>query len=151
MASCDQPNKFPHLLSQQLHGLSELCEIVTLRLLELEERVQILEGSNHLKGFSAEDAAEELLAKSEERVRNLQGLLDVDREPKKPLTLLEEQYEAGEVLVDSQSESVHAMELIEDHSGELNDGFSKEENPQKQDHFEDTEYLNEDEMPLLSA
>ena len=46
MAGVDQSKTFPHLLSQQLHGLSELAEMVTLRLLELEERVQQLEEEN---------------------------------------------------------------------------------------------------------
>ncbi|KZR68279.1 hypothetical protein PMIT1313_01892 [Prochlorococcus marinus str. MIT 1313] len=69
---------FEKLLSKQLHGFSQLSEALILRLIQLEERVAILESSQFLKDDGCHEATKKLLVDSEERVRHLQGLLDVD-------------------------------------------------------------------------
>ena len=69
------------LLSKQLHGFSQLSEALILRLLQLEERVAILESSQFLKDDGCHQATKKILVDSEERVRHLQGLLDVDPGP----------------------------------------------------------------------
>ena len=63
---------------KQLHGFSQLSEALILMLIQLEERVAILESSQFLKDDGCHEATKKLLVDSEERVRHLQGLLDVD-------------------------------------------------------------------------
>lgn len=69
---------FEKLLSKQLYGFSQLSEALILRLLQLEERVAILESSQFLQDDGCQEATKKLLVDSEERVRRLQGVLDVD-------------------------------------------------------------------------
>lgn len=78
MTVSENQASFEKLLSKQLHGLSQLSEALILRLLQLEERVAILESSQFLNDDGCHEATEKLLVDSEERVRHLQGLLDVD-------------------------------------------------------------------------
>ena len=65
-------------LSRQLHSVSEIAESLTLRLLALEERFEQL----HLNALSAgsdpapDEASQQLLDDSGDRLRHLQGLLD---------------------------------------------------------------------------
>ena len=79
MTVSENQASFEKLLSKQLHGLSQLSEALILRLLQLEERVAILESSQFLKDDDGcHQATKKILVDSEERVRHLQGLLDVD-------------------------------------------------------------------------
>ena len=78
MTVSENKASFEKLLSKQLHGFSQLSEALILRLLQLEERVAILESSQFLKDDGCHEATKKLLVDSEERVRHLQGLLDVD-------------------------------------------------------------------------
>ena len=80
MTVSENKASFEKLLSKQLHGFSQLSEALILRLLQLEERVEILESSQFLKDDGCHEATKKLLVDSEERVRHLQGLLDVDPE-----------------------------------------------------------------------
>tara|TARA_B100001175_G_C19152404_1_gene468828 strand:+ start:70 stop:534 length:465 start_codon:yes stop_codon:yes gene_type:complete len=65
-------------LSRQLHSVSEIAESLTLRLLALEERFEQL----HLNALSdgsdpvPDEASQQLLDDSGDRLRHLQGLLD---------------------------------------------------------------------------
>ena len=67
-------------LSEQLQALSLVSETLTLRLLELEERLTGLEGKleglelNQSEGSSCESS--EMLAATEERIARLEELLD---------------------------------------------------------------------------
>ena len=78
MTVSENKASFEKLLSKQLHGFSQLSEALILRLIQLEERVAILESSQFLKDDGCHEATKKLLVDSEERVRRLQGLLDVD-------------------------------------------------------------------------
>ena len=80
MTVSENQASFEKLLSKQLHGFSQLSEALILRLLQLEERVAILESSQFLKDDGCHEATKKLLVDSEERVRHLQGLLDVDQD-----------------------------------------------------------------------
>ena len=78
MTVSENQASFEKLLSKQLHGFSQLSEALILRLIQLEERVAILESSQFLKDDGCHEVTKKLLVDSEERVRHLQGLLDVD-------------------------------------------------------------------------
>ena len=78
MTVSENKASFEKLLSKQLHGFSQLSEALILRLIQLEERVAILESSQFLKDDGCHQATKKILVDSEERVRHLQGLLDVD-------------------------------------------------------------------------
>ena len=65
-------------LSRQLHSVSEIAESLTLRLLALEERFEQL-NLNALSDGSdpvPDEASQQLLDDSGDRLRHLQGLLD---------------------------------------------------------------------------
>ena len=78
MTVSENKASFEKLLSKQLHGFSQLSEVLILRLIKLEERVATLESRQFLKDDGCHEATKKLLVDSEERVRHLQGLLDVD-------------------------------------------------------------------------
>ncbi|WP_413358113.1 hypothetical protein [Prochlorococcus sp. MIT 1201] len=78
MTVSENKASFEKLLSKQLHGFSQLSEALILRLIQLEERVATLESSQCLKDDDCHEATKKLLVDSEESVRHLQGLLDVD-------------------------------------------------------------------------
>ena len=78
MTVSENKASFEKLLSKQLHGFSQLSEALILRLIQLEERVAILESSQFLNDDGCHEATKKLLVDSEERVSHLQGLLDVD-------------------------------------------------------------------------
>lgn len=66
------------LLCKQQHGFCELSEALILRLLQLEERVAKLESGELLKQDVSHQITKKLLAESEERLRRLQKLLEID-------------------------------------------------------------------------
>ena len=78
MTVSENKASFEKLLSKQLHGFSQLSEALILRLIQLEERVAILDSSQYLKDDGCHEATKKLLVDSEECVSHLQGLLDVD-------------------------------------------------------------------------
>ena len=78
MTVSENQASFEKLLSKQLHGFSQLSEALILRLVQLEERVATLENSQFLKDDGCHEATNTLLVDSEERMRHLQGFLDVD-------------------------------------------------------------------------
>ena len=80
MTVSENKASFEKLLSKQLHGFSQLNEALILRLIQLEKRVAILESSQILKDDGCHETTKKLLVDSEERVRHLQGLLDVDQD-----------------------------------------------------------------------
>ncbi len=155
MAGVDQSQTFPHLLSQQLHGLSELCETFTLRLLELEERFSKLE--NHLsEDHYSESSAQKLLVESEERVKHLQELLDVVEGSKKTLTLIDKDLGGNESTGSTEINSDQkCVQIAGDYAGEQVNEFLSADTDVKSgndaDKFEEIEYIDDSEMPLLSA
>ena len=78
MAAAESNVLMVQQLSRQLHSVSEIAESLTLRLLALEERFEQL----HLNALSdgsdpvPDEASQQLLDDSGDRLRHLQGLLD---------------------------------------------------------------------------
>ena len=80
MAAAESNALMVQQLSRQLHAVSEIAESLTLRLLAMEERFEQLQ----LNALSAgsdpapDEASQQLLDVSGDRLRHLQGLLDED-------------------------------------------------------------------------
>ena len=78
MAAAESNALMVQQLSRQLHAVSEIAESLTLRLLAMEERFEQL----HLNALSdgsdpvPDEASQQLLDDSGDRLRHLQGLLD---------------------------------------------------------------------------
>ena len=78
MAAAESNALMVQQLSRQLHAVSEIAESLTLRLLAMEERFEQL----HLNALSSgsdpapDEASQQLLDDSGDRLRHLQGLLD---------------------------------------------------------------------------
>ena len=78
MAAAESNALMVQQLSRQLHAVSEIAESLTLRLLAMEERFEQLK----LNALSAgsdpapDEASQQLLDDSGDRLRHLQGLLD---------------------------------------------------------------------------
>jgi hypothetical protein len=89
-------SEFEQQLCVQLLSLSELVEILVDRVLELEERLQLVEGQ-HLEastGFESAEQAGELLSASELKVRSLRNRLTPSTVvPLKPEDVVEERIE----------------------------------------------------------
>ncbi len=76
MVVSDSNTSFENLVSEKLQTFSQLTESLTLRLLELEERINGLEGKIATKNDSQPGSTYKLLVESEARLKHLQGLLD---------------------------------------------------------------------------
>ncbi|WP_115124830.1 hypothetical protein [Synechococcus sp. GEYO] len=80
MAAAESNALMVQQLSRQLHAVSEIAESLTLRLMAMEERFEQLQ----LNALSAgsdpapDEASQQLLDDSGDRLRHLQGLLDED-------------------------------------------------------------------------
>ena len=70
MVSSDQTSFIEERLANQLHFFSELSEILTLRLLELEERIISLEKSQEIRPEEMQSSSQQLLRDSESKVRH---------------------------------------------------------------------------------
>ena len=74
-------------LSEQMQALSLVSETLTLRLLELEERLSALEGQleglQHLQSNTLSHDSADLLTATEERIARLEDLLNEQSAPKR--------------------------------------------------------------------
>ena len=118
MAAAESNALMVQQLSRQLHAVSEIAESLTLRLLAMEERFEQL----HLNALSAgsdpapDEASQQLLDDSGDRLRHLQGLLDEDA-PGQVLELVTPA--ADEMASDSEDEDVSDREDLDDIEDEL--------------------------------
>ena len=118
MAAAESNALMVQQLSRQLHAVSEIAESLTLRLLAMEERFEQLQ----LNALSAgsdpapDEASQQLLDDSGDRLRHLQGLLDEDA-PGQVLELVTPA--ADEMASDSEDEDVSAREDLNDIEDEL--------------------------------
>ncbi|MCP4972851.1 MAG: hypothetical protein GY914_04150 [Prochlorococcus sp.] len=143
MAVSEQPSTFEHLLSQQLHSFSELTETLTLRLLELEERVTSFETmSTDAQESHIEEATQILLDKSKDRVGNLLGLLDIDQQKAPILQAVPDASLQDEMQPEVELEEAEPEDEVvaQDIDGEFDDS-----------ELGDTQYVDDPQMPLLSA
>ncbi len=74
----EQTTSLEKRFGRQLHILSELCEVLTLRLIELEERLSLLETNGSFENNQSSEVTRNLLEESEVKVRYLQRLLSRD-------------------------------------------------------------------------
>ena len=75
MTFSEQEASFENRISNQLHVFSELSEILTLRLLEIEQRLAHLESNAMSQDNLNQEDTDELLVKSQERAVHLKSLL----------------------------------------------------------------------------
>ncbi len=145
-------------LSQQLHLLSQLSETLTLRLLELEEKLLRLEESHSFDFNVSKENTHNLLEESEGRVRNLQNLLALEKNSlgaldSQPDSSIETTFEERDLLegigndeIEEQTDPANQTqaEVTSLYQEDIDD-FVDENNP-----IEDS-YLDDSQMPLLSA
>ena len=138
------------MLSEQLHELRVLSETITLRLLELEERVNKIQAEKASNVLNAQEGAEVLLSESEDRVRHLKGLLEPPQIENAPLKVVSELKEEG---ISEFVEHEIGLEVSpENEIIESNESSSDENHLDNAgDEFEETTYIDDPEMPLLSA
>ncbi len=147
MAENDSNMSLEQRLSQQLHLLSELSETLTMRILEIEERLLIFENEHkNMQNFNIADTAD-LLMKSEERVRNLQSLLQAENLGDNIEDINEKKEELTLVKDDGQATNNEAINNSDQEVNEFSDSPRQpEENPIMETYYED-----DPQMPLISA
>lgn len=148
MAFRDQKASFEQRLGRQLHIFSELSEMLTLRLLDLEERFQALEAAQKSKKSSELDSTRELLINSEERVMHLQALLNEGQQDSNSLHFFDvkggqAEKHLSDENIDSCSEA--SQKLYSE------DEMREEDGPMENEGTVETEYIDDPQMPLLSA
>ena len=151
MGMSEQTSSFEQRLSQQLHGFGELSEILTLRVLEIEQRLVLLEQAQGDNADPPKKATQVLLEESEERVRNLQSLLEIDNAKANTLHAL------PDITTEDHLEEKSGIDLSADSSDELveevedNKNEAFEEELSLEDDYCENQYLDDPQMPLLSA
>ena len=154
MAFSEQTTSFDQHLSKQLHGFSELSEVLTLRVLDLEERLKALEEKGDLTDNKFEETSKSLLADSEKRVRHLTSLLEesIEREPALHV-LPNNSVDVEDSVSSTQCEDIDSsMRGIEDDLTE--DDLTEDELDSESlnsPEVVDTQYLDDPQIPLLSA
>ena len=120
MAAAESNVLMVQQLSRQLHAVSEIAESLTLRLLAMEERFEQL----HLNALSAgsdpapDEASQQLLDDSGDRLRHLQGLLD-EEAPGQVLELVTPAANEIEMASDCVDEAISDHEELDDIEDEL--------------------------------
>ncbi len=79
MSLIEKSASYQNLLSKQLNRFSELSETLTLRLLDLEERVTAIENDQGLPENLSTERINSLLEKSKNTFKHLQNSLDRNR------------------------------------------------------------------------
>ncbi len=132
MATDDQALSVEQRLSQQLLCFSELSETLTLKLLDIEQRLSLLEKSESFVRLDKDELNEKILKDSQEKVMHLQ-------------TLLASKTNALELLDDTQTSGPLDQELQDDSE------ISKENELDNALLPIETEYIDDEQMPLMSA
>ncbi len=138
MAQTDQILSVEKRLGQQIYGLSELIECLTLRLLELEERLQNWENIQSSQDQQPEGLTKELLLESESKVKRLQRLLEMSTDLLPPSHSVEDSKVQQDLELGTRIEDFEKEDLLDENNVE--DQISVE-----------TEYIDDPQMPLLSA
>ena len=157
MATPSLRSEFEQQLCVQLLGLSEVVEALVDRVLDLEERLQLLEGQQleAATGFENAEQAGELLTASELKVRSLRNRLTPSTVtpstviPLKPEAVIEarmdEQLTADQP---SEDQSIDAQSM-DDQSAE--EAMSSSEMPIEAAADDEMEYVDDPQIDLLSA
>ncbi len=150
---------FEQKLSKQLYRLSELSETLTLRLLDIEEKLLSLEQLQSRPLKDSRESTHSLLSESEERLKELQKLMEPSHDN---FDLLESQPHAE---VHNQTDMNEGNEVnsaykntfnsisLDSNNMDLTEFASKKslENDIPVDVELASEYIDDSEMPLLSA
>ena len=157
MATPSLRSEFEQQLCVQLLGLSEVVEALVDRVLDLEERLQLLEGQQleAATGFENAEQAGELLTASELKVRSLRNRLTPSTVtpstviPLKPEAVnearMDEQLTADQP---SEDQSIDAQSM-DDQSAE--EAMSSSEMPIEAAADDEMEYVDDPQIDLLSA
>ena len=157
MATPSLRSEFEQQLCVQLLGLSEVVEALVDRVLDLEERLQLVEGQQleAATGFENAEQAGELLTASELKVRSLRNRLTPSTVtpstviPLKPEAVIEarmdEQLTADQP---SEDQSIDAQSM-DDQSAE--EAMSSSEMPIEAAADDEMEYVDDPQIDLLSA
>lgn len=157
MATPSLRSEFEQQLCVQLLGLSEVVEALVDRVLDLEERLQLVEGQQleAATGFENAEQAGELLTASELKVRSLRNRLTPSTVtpstviPLKPEAVnearMDEQLTADQPLED---QSIDAQSM-DDQSAE--EAMSSSEMPIEAAADDEMEYVDDPQIDLLSA
>ena len=155
MAVCEKTESLEKRLSQQLHRFSELSEILTLRLLELEERLLALELTQTPKEIGNESIAHRLLSESEQTVLHLHDLLDTPKNGESGMHVVadnladEDSYSNSEWEQSSdRTENVCLEENLEESEIALAEINASDDDALEE---QETQYVDDPQMPLLSA
>ena len=162
MATPSLRSEFEQQLCVQLLGLSEVVEALVDRVLDLEERLQLLEGQQleAATGFENAEQAGELLTASELKVRSLRNRLTpstVTPSTVTPSTVIPLKPEAvNEARMDeqltadqpSEDQSIDAQSM-DDQSAE--EAMSSSEMPIEAAADDEMEYVDDPQIDLLSA
>ena len=135
-------SEFEQQLCVQLLGLSEVVEVLVERVLDLEERLQLLEGQQleAETDFDHAEQAGDLLSASELKVRSLRNRLTPSTVvPFKPEAVIEERMD----------EQRTADQPSEDQSAE--EAMSSSERPIEAASDDEMEYVDDPQIDLLSA
>ena len=135
-------SEFEQQLCVQLLGLSEVVEVLVDRVLDLEERLQLVEGQqlDAETDFEHAEQAGELLSASELKVRSLRNRLTPSTVvPFKPEAVIEERMD----------EQRTADQPSEDQSAE--EAMSSSERPIEAASDDEMEYVDDPQIDLLSA
>lgn len=157
MATPSLRSEFEQQLCVQLLGLSEVVEALVDRVLDLEERLQLVEGQQleAATGFENAEQAGELLTASELKVRSLRNRLTPSTVtpstviPLKPEAVIEERMDE-QLTADQPSEdqSIDAQSM-DDQSAE--EAMSSSEMPIEAAADDEMEYVDDPQIDLLSA
>ena len=157
MATPSLRSEFEQQLCVQLLGLSEVVEALVDRVLDLEERLQLVEGQQleAATGFENAEQAGELLTASELKVRSLRNRLTPSTVtpstviPLKPEAVIEERMDE-QLTPDQPSEdqSIDAQSM-DDQSAE--EAMSSSEMPIEAAADDEMEYVDDPQIDLLSA
>ena len=142
MATSSLRSEFEQQLCVQLLGLSEVVEVLVDRVLDLEERLQLVEGQqlDAETDFEHAEQAGELLSASELKVRSLRNRLT-------PSTVVPFNPEA--VIEERMDEQRTADQPSEDQSAE--EAMSSSERPIEAASDDEMEYVDDPQIDLLSA
>ena len=150
MAAAESNALMVQQLSRQLHAVSEIAESLTLRLLAMEERFEQLQ----LNALSAgsdpapDEASQQLLDDSGDRLRHLQGLLDEDA-PGQVLELVTPS--ADEMASGCVDEAISDREDLDELEPSLNETVYVDDPQIEPAHDQVDDQVDDDQIDLLSA